>query len=376
MDTYKKILAENLKCNEQDLTPILSPDEFKDLIFKFKPENFSVGSPLSSDNKIFFQNVTKGDFRVTLHNHSFFSDGRMSPAEFIEMAVNYANKVAKIHKNEEIPPFTIALTDHDEVRGSIEVLKLISQNSQKFENLRFVCGAELSSELDGKYFDVTALCVNPFDKNLTDYLDALKDLRTVTAKKYISLVNALDDSDFTLESFVPLDFNKKRVLKNRSGVVYLNHVKKILLTKYIEKYGENNKYLKEIKSLYNKENIEDIDTQNIVKILSILRAEGALSSWTHPARTFKHINSLDWHEDFFLKLKSLGVNGVEANQQYTFKHYTEDIKFLKEKNELYCTLAQKNKMFLSGGTDSHEYNIFAHHQQIDEKLLKTFFENS
>src|SRR5574344_804356 len=137
MDNYKKILAKNIDCSEEALKSVLSPTEFKELIFKYIPENFSVGNPLSPDNKIFFQNVTKGDFRVTLHNHTFFSDGRMSPTEFIEMAVNYANKVAKIHKNEEIPPFTIALTDHDEVRGSIEVLKLISQNSQKFENLRF-----------------------------------------------------------------------------------------------------------------------------------------------------------------------------------------------------------------------------------------------
>lgn len=370
---YKNTLARYLKCDESVLGAVLSPDEFKDLVYKFKPENFSVGNPKFSDNKNFFKNVSSGDFRVTLHNHSLFSDGRMNPVEFIKMANEYADRVAEKHFGEEIPPFTIALTDHDEVRGSIEILEEISKNPKKYKNIKFVCGGEMSAELNGEYFDVTALCVNPFDKELHNYLDNIKNLRTITAKKFINCVNKLDDSSYTLEEFVPLNFNGKKVLKNRSGLVYLEHVKKILLSKYAEKYGENNKYLMEIKKIYKENNFADFDTQNVEKIIDIIHSKGGFVSWTHPARTFKNIDDLDWHKQFFLKLQKLGIDGVEANQQYTFKHYTEDIKNLNEKNNLYRTLAKDFNLFLSGGTDSHEFNIFAHHQQIDDELLKTFF---
>lgn len=376
---YKSQLIDGLKnkydieVTESSLNSILSPEEFIKLIYQYKPEDYSVGNYLSENYNDFFKNATDGKFRITLHNHTDFSDGYMTPEQFINQAAAYADKVAKFLPNSDLrPPFVIALTDHDEIKGSCEIIKIIAQNPQKYKNLKFVAGSEMGVKYDNKDFDLTALAINPFDEELDLYIENLKEIRTKTINEFINIVNNLDGSNYTLEYLREVGFKGKKTVTNGSGLIYIEDCKNVLLKLTRLKYGENSEIEDKIKKNYKENNYLYRDIMDIKYVLHQIKNNGGYASWTHPPRSFLKENNLGWHEEFFTMLKDFGVDGVEANQQYTYKHYTQDIKNLSEKNQLYRNLAQKYSMFLSGGTDSHETNIFAHHQILDDELVNNF----
>src|SRR5574344_261370 len=115
MDDYKEILAEkinqnfNMNIDKSALSSVLSREEFLDLINQYDEEDFSLGDRTKEELSGFFENVTNKKFRITLHNHSTFSDGRLSPEEFILQAVKYADSVAADTTPDAKPPFMIAL---------------------------------------------------------------------------------------------------------------------------------------------------------------------------------------------------------------------------------------------------------------------------
>lgn len=83
-------------------------------------------------------------------------------------------------------------------------------------------------------------------------------------------------------------------------------------------------------------------------IEKVLNAGGILS-WAHP------LNSPDkLTDDFFTFLKSNGINGIEANYQYS-KH---DAEYINEAKKILKPLMEKFKPFQTGGTDSHSKTIF------------------
>ena len=134
----KSLKKSGIDAKIEDLKSIVAPDEFKILIKKFKPEHFNVGIQVSEAKakdiplEEFYKNAINGDFRVSLHTHSNFSDGKATIEEFLESARKYADKVAKLNKNDGLPPFTLALTDHDGVKGCQEIIKIIAKNPEKY----------------------------------------------------------------------------------------------------------------------------------------------------------------------------------------------------------------------------------------------------
>ncbi|MDO5306342.1 MAG: hypothetical protein Q4E83_01125 [bacterium] len=93
---------------------------------------------------------------------------------------------------------------------------------------------------------------------------------------------------------------------------------------------------------------------------------------------------LDIGDGELLKLKEMGIKGIEVNHQYTpskIKKLGEKSGYgvdkadnaLKELSEKYKDFAEKNDMFLSGGTDSHEKQIFSREPKISQNLLEEKF---
>lgn len=180
-EAYKIALQKGLKdsfgltCKLEDLNPIAGPVELKKLLRTFSPRNFEIGPKV--DDKLFFgqdtyQYAIDGSFRVNLHNHSNCSDGDATPAEFLKTCVAYANKVAKKFGHEEnIPPFTASLTDHDRYYGCTYIIREISQNPDKYQNFKFVVGSEFYFDSKDKFmekFEALGLGFNPFDSKLNE----------------------------------------------------------------------------------------------------------------------------------------------------------------------------------------------------------------
>lgn len=376
---YKDLLLKGLKdkyniaADRDALESIISPSNFRGIIDKYVPEDFSVGNSRSEDYNETFKNVTDGIFRITLHAHTEYSDGRMTCEEFISQSVAYADKVARKFLSDDYkPPFIIALTDHDEIVGCPEIISIIIQNPQKYKNLKFVVGSEIGSAIGKNYFDLTALAFDPFNKELNDFINDLKDLRTKTVLELIEKVNNLDNTDYTLEYLKSLGFKGKKTLENRSGLIYVEDAKNLLRKLFTEKYGKDHSFIIQIEQIYKENNYAYRDIPDAEKVIKIVKNAGGFLSWTHPVRSFTKMDDLKWYEGFFEQLRSLGVEGVEANHQYTYGQY-KAINNIDGKNNLFRDLAKKHNMFLSGGTDAHEFDIFAHHQLIDKALFQKFF---
>ena len=366
----------------EDLKSIVTPDEFKILIKKFKPEHFRVGMQISEAKaqnvslEEFYKNVINGDFRVSLHTHSNFSDGKATVEEFLESAKKYADKVAKLNKNDELPPFTIALTDHDEVKGCQEIIKIIAKNPEKYKNLKFVSGCEFSVKNGNVHHDITGLALNPFDKNLVKELDDLAYNRAKTVRKFLEEQPEFNGKKITYEDLAKFEKeyyeskNKpgKRCIENGSGIVAVRHAIKF----YYKMIGQDVNH-----DIMNR--LGDKDILPIKTVLNAIKNNGGEASLTHPTKSFwRYIG-----DDFLLNLKNIGVGGIEVNHQYTPSKIT---KLGKQNNNInnadnlfeeitvqYKEFAERNGMFLSGGTDSHQKQIFSREPKITSEILEKIY---
>ena len=366
----------------EDLKSIVTPDEFKILIKKFKPEHFRVGMQISEAKaqnvslEEFYKNVINGDFRVSLHTHSNFSDGKATVEEFLESARKYADKVAKLNKNDELPPFTIALTDHDEVKGCQEIIKIIAKNPEKYKNLKFVSGCEFSVKNGNVHHDITGLALNPFDKNLVKELDDLAYNRAKTIRKFLEEQPEFNGKKITYEDLAKFEKeyyeskNKpgKRCIENGSGIVAVRHAIKF----YYKMIGQDVNH-----DIMNR--LGDKDILPIKTVLNAIKNNGGEASLTHPTKSFwRYIG-----DDFLLNLKNIGVGGIEVNHQYTPSKITKLGKqnnntnnadnLFEEITVQYKEFAERNGMFLSGGTDSHQKQIFSREPKITSEILEKIY---
>lgn len=377
-DTFKKSLVNGLKAKfnidtkVENLKSVLSPDEFIQLISQYSKEDFSIGNPLSEDTNEFFKNVIDGKFRITLHGHTVFSDGHFTPEDFINQAAIYADKVArKLPSDDKRPAFVIALTDHDNIEGSQEIVKIIAQNPDKYKNLRFVSGAELGVRHEGKSFDLTALAVNPFDETLNKYLESMKLTRQKTVNELIPIFNQISGFNYTFDDLEKKCYRGKKTLTNKSGVIFVCDVRNIYRSELEQLDCEEcRKKIEELNKTFKAGSYPSRDIPNIEEAIKAVKAASGFVSWTHPVKSFKGHDE-KWFADYMHVLNALGVDGVEANQQYTYGHYN-DIPRVEIKNESLRKTAEELSMFISGGTDSHQKNIFGHHHKIDEKTLALF----
>ena len=371
----KALKKEGINCNIKSLKSITAPGEFRELVSKFKPEHYQAGMQTGKKLTLdeFYKNSIDGNFRVSLHTHSNFSDGKATVEEFLDCAEKYAKKVKKMNKNDNLPPFTIALTDHDNLDGVKEAYRIIAKNPEKYKDIKFVSGVEFSTKSFMGNHDITALCVNPFDENLNKIISNLKTQRTKTINNFLQAQDDFQGRKITLEDLVKYENNKnkltgkpsKRTIENRAGVVYVRHAIKY----YCEITGKqvNNEILNKLGT---KDNI------SMEEIVKAVKNSGGYCSLTHPLKSFwKYIG-----DDNLLKFKQMGIEGIEANHQYTPSKINEikiksglsgnadDVyQYLTKK---YSDFANKNSMFISGGTDCHEKQIFSREPKITDDFLR------
>ena len=365
----------------EDLKSIVAPNEFKTLIKKFKPEHFKLGMQVSETKaqnvslEEFYKNVINGDFRVSLHTHSNFSDGKATVEEFLESARKYADKVAKLNKNDGLPPFTIALTDHDCVSGCQEIIKIIAKNPEKYKNLKFVSGCEFSVKNGNVHHDITGLALNPFDKNLVKELDDLAYNRAKTVRKFLEEQPEFNGKKITYEDLAKFEKeyyeskNKlgKRCIENISGIVAVRHAVKFYYEMTNQKLNKN---------IMNQ--LGDKDILPIEKVISAIKNNGGYASLTHPTKSFwRYVG-----DEYLTKLKNIGVTGIEVNHQYTPSKISELGKINRTENadalfeditKKYKNFAESNGLFLSGGTDSHEKQVFSREPKITNAVLDKIY---
>ena len=380
---YKKLqhalLKEGIHVNLKALKNIVAPHEFKTLVAKFKQEDFQAGMFASYadaeriPDEVFYKNAIDGNFRVSLHSHSTASDGKATPLEVLECARKYADKVANLHKNEEIPPFTFALTDHDTLEGCKEIVRQIAKNPEKYKNVKFIAGCEFSVKNGDEFHDITGLALNPFDMYLTNELVDLSKKRRKNINNFLKEENAYYNKKVSFNDLV--EYEKISHIKEHKNLKQsIKNCASISAVKYALKLFYEITGLKPDKDLISA--VSKKDVLPITKVLALIDRDGGYAALTHPIKSFwKYIG-----DDEMLNLKNMGVSGIELNHQYRPKNISKlsivnkndgnELDYFYKVNQSYKDFAEKHQMFLAGGTDSHEVQIFSKEPIITDEVLK------
>ena len=185
----------NKDIDAKSLKSVISGEDLLKELEKLEKQNFVASK----------ENIERGIFCADLHSHSLYSDGLASVSDILNQVAEYADKLNK--KNGK--KFLFALTDHDTCEGVKEALKIISEQPEKFENVKFVTGSELSylikSDKTSNPFETSEILVygfNPFDEKINKYFKNLYLKRENMVKEYISEVSKMFEyADFSLEEF-------------------------------------------------------------------------------------------------------------------------------------------------------------------------------
>lgn len=238
-EVYYKTLAKGISLNEGEeykLASITGSSQLTEILQKATAQDFAIG-----ENLLGVKNRT---LRINLHNHTTASDGKLTPAQMLEQARKWANEVVAVHGNDGKSPFVIGFTDHDCVDGAKEVVKLIAENPEKYQNLKVVLGGEFSvsytNPTDVKSplnFELIGYGLNPFSENISTCLQGIKMSRAQKVLEYINIIQKRFPQ-YNLEFKDIEGFHSNLHNMRTNGVLYLTKdclMHKMYLTEYVEK---------------------------------------------------------------------------------------------------------------------------------------------
>lgn len=160
---YKELLikgANNKDYKIENLKSIAGPYEIEKFIKK-NSDNIEIYSPTQ-------WNIKNGIFRANFHAHTTNSDGKLTLVEYLDLAQDYANKIAP-------KKLYIAITDHNTTKSGKELVDILEKNPEKYKNLKIILGMEVYSEMgpnvpfvlkDIIHIHLVALGINPYDEEL------------------------------------------------------------------------------------------------------------------------------------------------------------------------------------------------------------------
>ncbi len=143
----------------ENLSPIVGPDELAKFI-KANNNNPDIYTPSEENRK-------NGKFRANFHIHTTNSDGSLTVEELLNTALDYAKTLP------ENKYMYIAVTDHNTVLGSQDIIRVLQENPGKYGKLRIIPGIEIFTEYKGDNsgrknvgIHVLTWCINPYNEFL------------------------------------------------------------------------------------------------------------------------------------------------------------------------------------------------------------------
>ncbi|MCK4540085.1 PHP domain-containing protein [Candidatus Parcubacteria bacterium] len=254
---------------------------------------------------------------IDLQLHSTYSDGYLTPTELVKHLKKRKVEIA-------------ALTDHNTVGGVHEFKKTCKQNG-----IKPIIGIELYVKLGNKKFNI--LWYN-FDYNSPDLHDMLRGSQMRRRKMFRSALERLVGDGFKINvnkildkynHYVPLNHVTDDILANKFNY---NKIKRELKVKIVLDGDVINEYLRNKKVGKLQNSYLDINC-----VLRLRKKIGGQIVLCHPAK--HHYLK----EDFLIKLKKLGLDGIELLSPHHSYNAVMFIQFLAHKLDLIET----------GGSDFH-----------------------
>ena len=244
--------------------------------------------------------------KVDLHLHTTASDGRLSPAELVQLALNQGLHI-------------IAVTDHDTVNGIVPALSA----AQASPSLKVIPGVEISTDIPRGEVHILGYFIEYTDPELLSVLERMRDSRRLRANR---IIEKLADMD------IHVDMEHVQKLAG-TGSIGRPHIAQAMLDSgYITSFGEAfDKYIGRNGPAYAER--EKLTPEESVQL--IVKSKG-LPVLAHPA----DIEEIDI---LLIKLISVGLIGMEVY----YKDYTQ------ETVDRLLAIADKYQLVPCGGTDYH-----------------------
>ncbi|MDD5312180.1 MAG: PHP domain-containing protein [Dehalococcoidia bacterium] len=246
--------------------------------------------------------------KFDLHLHTTASDGRLTPAELVDLAVKKGIEV-------------IAITDHDSVSG----VEAATAAALKYPELKVIPGVEINTDYISGEVHVLGYFINYHDRALNAALEKIRESRVGRAQKMINKLNDLD---------LHIEWARVQELA-RGESICRPHIAQALLEKgYIESEKEAfDRYIGRNGPAY----VERDKVKPTDAVAIILRADG-LPVLAHPA----YIDHLD---KLIIDLKNAGLVGLEA---YYGEYNESTISNM-------VGIAKKYGLLTTGGSDYHHF---------------------
>jgi len=243
----------------------------------------------------------KGDF----HLHTNYSDGKYSPKEIIALT-----------KKTDID--IIAITDHDTVAGTKEIVAIGMEN-----NIKVIPGIELTTSKNGENIHVLGYFKNEsqISQDFRDYLDERKIERLKRAEEILC----------RLDKFFSIKLNMDKIMQNTNGVIARPHIAKAIIEE-----GYNFEWSYIFHNIIGKNSLAYVPNKKISteEGLELLNSVDALKILAHPVLIKKN------NVEDLLKLEFDGIEAV-----YHLNSAEDTKKFLQ--------LAKDSRKIITAGSDFH-----------------------
>lgn len=270
-------------------------------------------------NRYYYENVIKpyleSEKIIDLHAHTNFSDGELTPEQLIREAIQ--NRVG-----------TIAITDHDTIRG----IQSLDKESQIIldSGIQIIDGIELSAKTKKGRMHILGYDINLQNQELNNKMSELRD-------------NAFNATLSVMEQ-IKRDYGIVFSYEDIKNLINSTHnIGRPDLAKLCIKYG----YASSVQDAFDKYLIEAHNkTRKTGKglpyqeCLELIKKSNGIPVLAHP-------KTLELSEkELLILIREMIDYGLQGIEVYHSSHTKEEI-------ELYLSIAKKYNLLISGGSDYH-----------------------
>lgn len=242
--------------------------------------------------------------KADLHIHTTCSDGRLSPLQVVDVAVN-SNLTA------------FSITDHDTIKGYHTAKEYARERE-----IELIPGVEITASMDEKEVHILAYYFIPESKILNKLLLTQRDARRHRIK---GIINKL--IDLGLE----IDYDEVRAEANGANMGR-PHIAKVLISK-----GYVNNYFEAFSSYLSYEKLGGIEHKypSYHEVISCIKEAGGASIIAHPGNLYSKME--------IFKFIEAGIDGIECiHPSHSFAFQTK-----------YSDLTKEHSLLFTGGSDYH-----------------------
>ena len=255
--------------------------------------------------------------KIDLHIHTCFSDGVFTPEKIVDTAIDAGLNA-------------IAITDHDNVLAYPIAVKYADKIAKENGNtpLEIIPGVEINTIYKDVEIHILGYFMNRDDADFQEMLKMQQNARIVQTKEIIHLLSKKEG--------IHVSFDKIKSLVAEGGSIGRPHIAKAITmaggtTSVMEAYS---KYINNDSDVYvQRKTISPHDA------IEIIYDAGGIPVFAHPF-------DVEDAENLIKEFMHFGLRGVEA---YHRKHSPAMVEY-------YSTIAEKNGLIITGGSDFHAPN--------------------